>query len=168
MNDYAFSLAREDDIPEIVRLYRSLIGTPGCTWDEDYPSHATAEADVACGALHALRQGGEIIAVASVGNFDELGHLPWKPKRACELARIGVARHMQNKGIGTLMLRHVMAVARAGGFDGIRMLVSPTNPAALAMYEKNGFERCGRVFMFEHDYDCYQLAFGETPGASPS
>jgi ribosomal protein S18 acetylase RimI-like enzyme len=39
------------------------------------------------------------------------------------------------------------------------MLVSKTNNAALALYEKNGFERCGEVFRFGIDFYCYQITF---------
>ena len=39
------------------------------------------------------------------------------------------------------------------------MLVSKTNPAALALYEKNGFERRGETFMYDIDFYCYQIDF---------
>lgn len=38
MHGYDFRPADYDDIPEVVAIYRSLVGTPGCTWDFDYPS----------------------------------------------------------------------------------------------------------------------------------
>jgi ribosomal protein S18 acetylase RimI-like enzyme len=34
------------------------------------------------------------------------------------------------------------------------MLVSKTNTAALALYDKNGFERCGEVFI---SMICYEM-----------
>ena len=159
MNGYTFSLACYDDIPEIVHIYQSLIGTPGCTWEEDYPSRATAEWDIKRDSLYLLKSSERMIAVASIGDFDELGHLQWKPKKACELARIGVIPSMQKQGIGTMMLQNVIDIAKGKGFDGIRMLVSKTNPAALALYEKNGFDRCEEVFMFDADFYCYQMVF---------
>ena len=106
MNGYTFSLACNSDIPEIAHIYRSLVGTPGCTWEEDYPSRETAEDDIAQGALYILKSGDGIIAVASIGAFDELGHLQWALCNACELARIGVVPRMQKQGIGTIMLRN--------------------------------------------------------------
>jgi ribosomal protein S18 acetylase RimI-like enzyme len=159
MNGFTFSLAGKEDIPAIAAIYRSLVGTPGCTWDEEYPNRETAEQDLARQALYVLKKGAAIIAVASVGAFDELQDLPWKPQNPCELARIGVSPPLQNKGIGTAILRHVMEAAKAKGFDGIRMLVSKTNEAALALYEKNGFERCGEVNRFDIDFYCYQIEF---------
>ena len=159
MNRYTFSLACHNDIPEIVRIYKSLVGTPGCTWGEDYPSGKTAEWDIKHNNLYILKSNEKIIAIASIGDFDELGHLQWKPKKACELARIGVIPSMQKQGVGTMILQNVIDVAKEKGFDGIRMLVSKTNLSALALYDKNGFERCGEAFMFDTDFYCYQMLF---------
>ena len=66
---------------------------------------------------------------------------------------------MQNQGVGTMILKNVMDVAKEKGFDGIRMLVSKMNPAALALYDKNGFERCGEVLMYDIDFYCCQILF---------
>jgi len=159
MDDYIFSPARYDDVPEIVAIYHACVGTPGCTWDDEYPSRESAESDIGSESLYILKKDEQIVAVASAGDFDELGDLVWTPKRPCELARIGVIPSMQGRGIGTVILEHIMKAMRKKGFDGIRMLVSKTNPAALALYEKNGFERCGEVFRFDIDFYCYQIAF---------
>jgi ribosomal protein S18 acetylase RimI-like enzyme len=165
MEKYEFMLADCDDVPEIVNLYHSLIGTPGCTWDLEYPSKESAQSDIGAGCLYILKQSGcisapaKIVAAASAGTLNELGHLRWKPKNPCELARIGVLPSAQRQGVGTLILQNVIAAMKGKGFDGIRMLVSKTNPAALALYDKNGFERCGETFMFEIDFYCYQMCF---------
>jgi len=159
MDDYNFLLASPNDIPEIINIYHTLIGTPGCTWGLDYPNLETAESDIKNESLYALKDDGKIIAVASAGAFNELGHLRWKPKNPCELARISVAPAMQRQGIGTIILQNAMNAVKNKGFDGIRMLVSKTNPAALSLYEKNGFERCGEVFMYDIDFYCYQIEF---------
>ena len=159
MDNYEFMLAKDDDISEIVDLYHGLIGTPGCTWGLDYPNGETAESDISSKSLYILRKNDKIVAVASAGEFDELGHLQWAPKRPCELARIGVLPTMQRQGIGTVILQNIIQTVKEKGFDGIRMIVSKTNPAALALYDKNGFERCGEASMFDMDWYCYQIKF---------
>ncbi len=159
MSDYTFLLASYDDVPEIVSIYHSLIGTPGCTWDLDYPNRITAESDINSRSLYILKKNDRIVAVASVGEFNELGHLQWTPNNPCELARIGVIPMMQKQGIGTVILQNVIKLVQEKGFDGIRMLVSKTNPAALALYNKNGFVKCGEVFMFDIDFFCYEMKF---------
>ena len=94
MEVYTFMLAKHEDIPEAVSIYHSLVGTPGCTWDMEYPSEETAEYDVENKWLYVLKKDEKIIAAASVGDFDELGDLPWKPQKPCGLA---LALHIINK-----------------------------------------------------------------------
>jgi len=159
LNNYTFGLANYDDIPEITNIYHSLIGTPGCTWDLDYPSRETAEYDIKNGFLYVLKNSEKIIAVASAGNFDELGDLEWKLKNPCELARIGVMPTMQKQGIGTIILQYIIEAMRAKGYDGMRFTAWKNNHAALALYDKNGFEKCGEVFRFGRENCCYQMQF---------
>ena len=159
MDGYTFQLANRDEIPEIVRIYHSLVGTPGCTWNLDYPNEETAEDDIHNNWLYTLKQCDKIIAVASVGDFGDWKDLQWKPKKPCELARIGVNPAFQKQGVGTIILQHTIRVAKEQGFDGMRFIVSKTNPAALALYDKNGFERCGETIQFDMDWYCYQMVF---------
>ena len=159
MDGCKFLLANHDDIPAIDDIYRSLIGTPGCTWTLDYPNRQSAESDIDSHSLYILKKENKIIAVASAGEFNELAHLRWSLKKPCELARIGVIPTLQKQGIGTVILQNIIQTAKENGYDGIRMLVSKTNPAALALYDKNGFEKCGEVIMYGIDFYCYQIAF---------
>ena len=57
------------------------------------------------------------------------------------------------------MLRHVIAEMKRQGYDGMKFVVSKTNPFALAMYDKNGFERCGETVAFGIEWYCYQMVF---------
>ena len=159
MNNFNFLLAHPANLDEIMDIYHSLIGTPGCTWCLEYPDRALVESDIAAGSLYILKKNDRIIAVAAAGAFDELGHMSWTPKNPCELARIGVIPELQGRGIGALMLNKVMQAAVERGFDGMILLVSKTNPMALSMYEKNGFERRGETFMYGNDYWGYQRCF---------
>jgi len=84
LSNYEFQLANYDDLFEIVSIYHRLIGTPGCTWNLDYPNKETAENDINNGWLYTLKKYDKIVAVASVGDFDELRDLQWKPEKPCE------------------------------------------------------------------------------------
>ena len=157
-----FRPAEEADLDDIVKLYKSLVGTPGCAWDDEYPSRESAEADLRDGMLYALRDAGGIIAVASAGAFGELDEtdMPWKAQNTCELMRVGVALTRQKQGVGTLILQHILREMRRQGFGGMRLLADKTNPAAVRLYEKNGLARRGDVFAFGHEYWCYEKVFG--------
>lgn len=159
MDKYNFSLAKHSDISEILDIYHSLIGTPGCTWDIDYPNREIVESDIDRESLYILKNYDKIIAVAAAGINDELDHLQWSIKRPCDLARIGVLPMMQNQGIGTIMLQKVIQAVKEKEFDGIRILVSKSNPAALALYNKNNFIKCGETFMYGIDFYCCELYF---------
>ncbi|MCL2094398.1 MAG: GNAT family N-acetyltransferase [Treponema sp.] len=159
MGNYEIRLAHDDEISEIVGIYHSLIGSPGCSWDLDYPSRETAEDDVKNGYLYVMKDGEKIIAVATAGNLDEWGDLQWSLQNPCELARIGVIPAMQKQGIGSILLEHIIKEMKDKGYDGMRFTVWKNNHGALAFYEKNGFEKCGEVFRFDRDNWCYQMEF---------
>jgi ribosomal protein S18 acetylase RimI-like enzyme len=160
MNDYIFSLAKPTEIDEILDFYHSLIGTPGCTWSLDYPDKEILESDIKSESLYTLRDKDNIlVSVAAAVISDELDELHWSTKNPCDLARIGVLSSKQNQGIGTLMLCNIINAAKSRGFDGIRMLVSRNNPSALALYNKNGFHKCGETLMYGIDFFCYEMVF---------
>lgn len=155
-------LAENEDKESILSLYQSLIGTPGCAWSKEYPTIAEVQYDIENSSLYCLcGDNNSIVAAAAAGNYDELGHLSWDTnmKNPCELARVGVKRSMHNRGLGYTIVKYVIEDVKKRGFDGIRMLVSKTNPSALALYEKLDFRRCGETRMYDNDWFCYQMIF---------
>lgn len=157
MNDFEFSLAKISDVPEILQLYRSLIGTPGCTWSEDYPNTEIAEQDINNGSLYILRADGDIVAAASMSaDFgDNLSSLGWYSSKPCEMARLGVSPSLQGRGIGAHMMRMLAQAARDRGFDGMIMLATKQSTSAYSLSKKLGY--------FQHDdvtlYDVRFLRF---------
>ena len=158
--DYIFSPAKEPDAPAIFALYRSMIGTPGCTWSDDYPTEDLIMRDIRTDSLYVLQDArGQIIAAAAAGPDNELEDLPWDLRNPCDLARVAVTIPLQNQGVGSCLLQRVIPAVKARGFSGIRMLVSKTNPHALAFYDQNGFIRLDEVRMFGFDFYRYQMIF---------
>ena len=158
--DYVFSTATNSDAAGIFALYRSMIGRPGCTWSEEYPAFELIERDIRTGSLYILKDSKErLIAAAAAGPDNELEDFEWKPRHPCELARIAVAIPCQNKGVGSYLLKQVIAAVKARGFDGIRMLVYVNNPSALALYDKYGFKRLDIVHMYGYDFYRYEMVF---------
>lgn len=161
MQEYAFVKAGLADAQEILEIYRSLVGTDGCTWSEEYPNAETIAFDLQLDALYCLRGSRGIAAVASFGAFGELDDLPWPAalRNPCELARIGVRPALQRRGLAAQLLRHGIADAKEKGFDGIRLLVSRTNPAAQRLYQANGFLCYGMTYRYDCHFDFEQLTF---------
>lgn len=155
-----FSLASECDIAEIMAVYRSLAGTPGGTWDDDYPNEELAREDLKNSSLYVLKDtSGRIISVASAGACDELVDVEWSMENLCDLARIGVVADMHGHGVASLMVDHIIAAATARGYDGIRLIAAKGNLPALALYEKHGFKLRCEAHLFGHDFFCYELKF---------
>jgi len=162
MDTYVFTLANQEDAFKILNFYHSLIGTPGCTWDLDYPNEEIVRQDILRKSLYLLKEDNEIISVAFAGVGDELQELKWMSKNPCDIARFGVLYSKQNQGIGLLMLNKIIATIKERGFDGIRMIVRKDNWSALTLYDKNGFVRCGETSMYNLDFHCYEMVF-DTP-----
>ena len=156
MSEYYFGLAEIEDMFEILEFYNDLVDTPGCAWTLEYPNSEIIETDILAKSLFVLKENTTIISVAFAGREEELERFTWQSKKPCDMARIGVIRSKQSQGIGTIMLNKVIREVHEYGFDGIRILVSKTNPSALALYDKNGFIRLDEVNMHSIDFYRYE------------
>lgn len=157
--NYKIRKATIDDVEDIVEIYHSLIGTPGCAWNEYYPSIKEAEKDIRENGLFCVCDNKKIIAIATVGKDEDLDELScWgkEIKRPCDLFRVGVIRDFQNKGIASKLIRYIEDDVKKCGFDGIRFLVSKTNPSALALYNKLEYKCCGETNMYDIEWFCYE------------
>jgi len=59
------------------------------------------------------------------------------------LLNISVARHAQRQGLGRALLDHACAVAVEFGTRSLILEVRPSNPRAMAIYERYGFREIG-------------------------
>lgn len=151
--------ATMNNVNDIITIYQSLIGYPGCTWSEEYPTKEDVENDIKKKSLYVVYDKKMIIAVATAGKDDELEHLEcWNReiKFPCDLARIGVVKEYQNKGIAKGLVRYIEKDVKNRGFDGIHFLVSKTNPRALAVYDKLQYHCCGETIMYDIEWYCYE------------
>ena len=147
------------DIENIIRIYNSLIGTPGCTWDMDYPNLDDVKNDFAKDALYVYCEENNIIGVAAAGKDDELEHLDcWNKdiKNPCDLARIGVVLEYQGQGVAKELINYIEKDVVLKGFDGIHFLVSKTNPRALNLYNSLNYKNVGETIMYEKEWFCYE------------
>lgn len=150
-------LANVDQAEEILSFYHSFIGTEGCTWDENYPGLEHIHMDIDAGHLFLLKDEKGIVATISIDSDEQVDLLKnWTIPNAKEAARLAVRKDMQNTGIARKMLLWLMEELKNRGYEGIHFLVSPGNPAALASYEKLSFENRGTVFLYGHEWYCYE------------
>lgn len=151
------------DAEEIFAIYDSLKGSPGCTWDEEYPTLEFVRNDIEVrNSLYKVTDGGEIIAAAYLGEFEEVERpecFDASVRRLGELSRVGVRREYHRKGVAFGLITRLLGEAERLGYDGVALLVGTENHAAMRLYEKAGFHRCGEVFLYETHWFCYQYSF---------
>lgn len=153
------ALASEADADEIAAMYTSLIGFPGCTWNSEYPTPEHVRKDIENASLYRLEDMGRTVAAAYLGDFEEIERpdcLDKDFKNLGEIARVGVLREFHRKGYAEQLLRHLLEEAPKRGYDGVMLLVGRENAAAMALYEKIGFENRGAVRLYETDWYCMQ------------
>lgn len=159
-NQYSITKAQKSDKNEILSLYKSMIGSKGCVWDEFYPSVDIIAEDISLNSLYCLKDiNNTIIATASCGKGDELNELEWNSKslKPAELARVCVRKEYQNKGIASYLLSYIKSDIKKQGFDSIRLLAESNYTSANMLYKKNGFVCYGKTFIYDHYFNCYEL-----------
>ena len=60
-----FRKADASDAKTVLALYRAVIGTPFCVWDESYPGETEIQGDLAAGTLYVLARDSEVIGAIS-------------------------------------------------------------------------------------------------------
>lgn len=165
--EYKIKTANVEDRENIVALYKSLVGTQGCTWNLHYPTFENVDADIQSNILYCLCDDSNcIVAVASIvvendddeEDYDDVS-CGWSNdiNKTCELARVGVNKSMHNQGLGNQIMGYIIKDVKERGFQGIHMFVSKTNAAALALYSKWGFHKCGEIDLYDNEWFCYEL-----------
>lgn len=96
-----------------------------------------------------LRRDGELVALGALKRLD--------PRHA-EVKSMHTVEAMRGKGVAAAMVRHLIAVARAGSVDRLS-LETGTGPAfapARALYASAGFVPCGPFADYvESPYSCF-------------
>ena len=149
-----FRLARPEEASVVYALYRSVIGTPFCTWNEVYPGLPEIEADLWAGGLFVLAEGERIIGALSVVPENELDHLPgWTVRAgAREIGRVVTRLDVRGRGLAGLMVERIADRLRAGGCSALHLSVAEVNLPARKTYEALGFQTVAQVPLYGGTY----------------
>lgn len=157
---FEISKALPGDAEEIIAIYDGLKGSPGCTWDENYPTLEFVRNDIENrNSLYKVTDGDKIVAAAYLGEFEEVerpGCFDSTMQRLGEFSRVGVRREYHRKGVAFGLITHLLAEAEKLGYDGVVLLVGTENHSAISLYEKAGFERCGETYLYDTHWYCYE------------
>lgn len=160
--EYHFKMAHPENAEEILSLYKSAMGTEGCTWDETYPSKETITKDFANQALFIVEDSNHKIAGAiSIDEDTEVNALTCWSKQlepSAELARLVIREAEQNHGLARIMIQKTMEELKKRGMKGVHFLVSKTNERAMRSYQKLNFTKCGESDLYGEDWWCYEKA----------
>lgn len=150
--------AKKKDLRQVMALYRSVIGKPGCNWSISYPNDATLHEDFSSGNLYVLKKRRKLIGAASIVPKNELDDLQlwYYRENVREIARIIIAPEHQGKGHGKYMIRKLCQRLRRKGCRTIHLLVSTENNRAKNLYREIGFFSRGPVHRYDHDYYAYE------------
>lgn len=155
-----FVKATGNDKAEILALYRSLVGTEFCAWNDNYPGECEFEGDLSRDALFCLKDDeGKIIGVISIDDDQAVENLPcWTEslRPAAELSRLGVRVENQNQGIAGKLLQYGMDELKRQGMRSVHFLVCKTNKKAIRSYDKLNFDIVGECELFGEEWWCYE------------
>ena len=129
-----FDRVRKEEADTVLKLYRSLLGTPYCVW---------------------------IIGVISIDDDPNVECLTCWSKTmvpSAEVSRVGVYQEFQNQGIARKLLVGVMEELKNRGYQAVHLLVAKDNVKALRSYDKLNFESVGECELWGHMYWCYEKA----------
>ena len=135
-----FERVKREEADKVLKLYRSLLGTPYCVWTEEYPSEKEVEFDLSRDALFCMRDdAGNIAGVISIDDDPNVECLTcWSETMvpSAEVSRVGVCQEFQNQGIAGKLLKGVMEELKKRGYKAVHLLVAKDNVKALRSYDK--------------------------------
>ena len=150
-----FRNATEADRAAVTALYKSVIGTPFCAWDESYPGESDTDADLRDNGLFVLTENAAVIGALSLLKKGELLGFPeWNSPDAdaAEICRIVVAQTHRGRGLARYMITEIEKQLRNGGKRYMRLSAHVGNTPALRNYGQLGFSVCGRRRLYGGEY----------------
>lgn len=110
---------------DVDRLF-AIVRDSTLTWTRESFLH---ELGLAFSSILVVEEAGEIIGYA----------VTWDVAREAQLNSIAVPRSHRRRGIGGMLLSHIIATFRDRGYERILLEVHEDNEAARALYRAHGF-----------------------------
>ncbi len=119
-----------------------------------HPADSYLRAAIEAGELRLAERDGAVVAAMVVNSSANEGYsqVPWQvaatPEEVVIVHAFGVATAHQGRGLGTAMMREVMASARSAGMKAIRLDLIDFNRPTEKMYLRLGFTRCAELKLY--------------------
>ena len=149
-----FRKAEKREAEDILALYRAVVGTPFCTWNEWYPGETEIAEDLASGSLYVLEEDREKIGAISIVPQNEMDDFDcWKIREnAREFARVVIRPDHQQKGLSFCLVENIIRELQKQDAAAIHIAVAKENIPAQKLYKKTGFCFCGEADMYGHSF----------------
>ena len=154
-----FRNARKNEAEAIFTLYKAVIGTPYCTWDEVYPGLLEIRHDLEAGNLFVLETDGRIIGAISIVPENELDNLNcWNfREKAGEFARVVIHPDFQGKSLSHVLVSNILDEMKRRGYENIHISVAMQNVPAQKTYLHFGFSVAGQEELWGHSFYLFEL-----------
>lgn len=157
--NYTLELAKKEELTDVKTLYSSVINTPYCIWNEEYPSDFEIDLDYKSDKLFVLKYNEQIIGAASIVPENEMDDIDcWtEVNNSCEIARIVIHKDYQGKGLAKILVSLLIEEIKILKYKSIHLAVHVDHIPAYKTYTGLGFKMVGSTFMYGHNYKLLEL-----------
>ncbi|MDP4144064.1 MAG: GNAT family N-acetyltransferase [Bacillota bacterium] len=146
-------LANMNDLSKLKAVYRNIIDNMIRNnipiWGEFYPCEVFSD-DIENNHLYLLVEGHDDIVAAFALCESNAGesYVKWENvnDKAVYLDRLGVNVNYSRRGIGGIMLKHAITLAKQKNAKYLRLFVVDINKPAINVYLKNGFKQVDGIY----------------------
>lgn len=134
-------------------------------WANDYPSINDFNYDVTNRTVFVYEDDGEIIGSVTImydidSNYNYINGKWLNEEKYASIHRIVVKRNIQNKGIGTALLKECEKEIKNNGIFNVRVDTYQMNKKMTSLLVKNNYLECGKIYLQRSDvYDRERIAF---------
>ena len=158
------TLANPYDLPAVMDLIDAVIAHMESAgihqWDEVYPDREKFAEDIRRRSLTVLKSDGQLVAVMALNDeqADAYAGVAWHydAERVLVVHRLAVHPAQQGRGVAQRMMAHAESVAREGGYQAIRLDAFLDNSRAVALYEKQGYEKAGLLHFRKGEFWAFE------------
>ncbi len=147
-----FRQATHNDADDILKIYKSVLGTQFCVWNENYPTELEIEEDLATDNLYILCDNEKIVGCISIVPKNELDGYPVWSCDGLEIARVVVSPTHRGRGLALIMVEEIKRIISSRNSPSVHLSAEIHNAPALHTYEKAGFKTVGEDDMFGGRY----------------
>jgi L-amino acid N-acyltransferase len=145
--------AQDSDLDGITAIYNDVIATSTAVFSDDLVTVENrrewlAERRARGFPVLVARESGKVLGFGSFGDFRA-----WPGYRTTVEHSVHVAAEARRRGIGALLVRALIAEARALGMHVMIAGVVSTNEASLALHRRLGFVEVGRLPEIARKFD---------------